>query len=102
MGKLAFDALKAIRYSGLDISLGGNLDGEIVTRVRFEGVHQATGDRGLVARMIHNLPFRFNIQIRAPFRGLVGSARSYMNPGLLLHAGQLPATVQPADSAPVR
>jgi hypothetical protein len=101
MGKLAFDALKAIRYSTLDISLDGKLDGEIVSRVRFEGVHQATGDTGIIARMIRNLPFRFNIQIRAPFRGLVGSARSYLNPALLLQPPPK-APVQPADSAPVR
>ena len=100
MGNLAFDALKAIRYSGLTISLDGKLDGEIVSRVRFDGVRQATGDRGLVARMIRNLPFRFNIEIRAPFRGLVGSAMSYVNPALLLQPGQTP--VQPADSAPAR
>ena len=101
MGKLAFDALKKIRYSGLEIALGGNLDGEIITRVRFDGVRQATGESGLVARMIRNLPFRFNIQIQAPFRGLVGSARSYVNPALLLQPGQRPAAVQPADSAAV-
>lgn len=101
MGKLAFDALKAIRYSSLDISLDGRLDGEIVSRVRFEGVRQATGDASLVARMMRNLPFRFNIQIRAPFRGLVGSARSYVNPALLLEAPIKPA-VQPTDSAPMR
>jgi hypothetical protein len=105
MGKLAFDALKAIRYSTLDISLDGKLDGEIVSRVRFEGVRQATGDRGFVARLIRNLPFLFNIQIRAAFRGLVGSAQSYVNPALLLQPpsqGAAKPAVQPADSAPVR
>lgn len=105
MGKLAFDALKAIRYSALDVSLDGRLDGEIVSRVRFEGVRQATGDKGLVARMIRNLPFRFNIAIRAPFRGLIGSARSFADPGLLLDRAHLapdPPPVQPPASAPVR
>ena len=102
MGKLAFDALKAIRYSGLDIALAGSLDGEIVTRVRFDGVRQATGEKGIVARLIRNLPFRFNIRIRAPFRGLVGSARSYANPALLLQSAKPPAPVQPRESAPVR
>jgi translocation and assembly module TamB len=84
MGKLAFDALKAIRYSALDISLDGRLDGEMVSRVRFTGIRQATPQPNLAARLIRNLPFRFNISIRAPFRGLVGSARAYIDPRLLL------------------
>jgi len=88
MGKLAFDALKAIRYSSLDISLDGRLDGEMVSRVRFTGVREATPEQSLITRLIRNLPFRFNIQIRAPFRGLVGSARAYMDPRLLLNQAQ--------------
>lgn len=93
MGKLAFDALKAIRYSALDISLDGRLDGEMVSRVSFTGVREATPDQSFVTRLIRNLPFRFNIAIRAPFRGLVGSARAYIDPRLLLNQVQpKPAT----------
>lgn len=111
MGKLAFDALKAIRYSSLDISLDGRLDGEMVSRVRFTGVREATPEQSLITRLIRNLPFRFNIQIRAPFRGLVGSARAYMDPRLLLNQAQAtpspPATpaepsIQAKESGPVR
>ena len=99
MGKLAFDALKAIRYSSLDISLDGRLDGEMVSRVRFTGVREATPEQSLITRLIRNLPFRFNIQIRAPFRGLVGSARAYMDPRLLLNQAQ-PAPAPPASATP--
>ena len=99
MGKLAFDALKAIRYSSLDISLDGRLDGEMVSRVRFTGVREATPEQSLITRLIRNLPFRFNIQIRAPFRGLVGSARAYMDPRLLLNQAQPPLPSPPANSA---
>lgn len=99
MGKLAFDALKAIRYSSLDISLDGRLDGEMVSRVRFTGVREATPEHSLIARLIRNLPFRFNIEIRAPFRGLVGSARAYMDPRLLLNQAQ-PAPAPPASATP--
>jgi hypothetical protein len=106
-GKLAFDALKAIRYSTLGISLDGRLDGEIVSRVTFLGVRQATGETSLAGRLIRNLPFRFNIQIHAPFRGLVGSAQAYINPASLLHGAieppaKPPAPIQPPESAPVR
>ena len=102
MGKLAFDALKAIRYSSLDISLDGRLDGEMVSRVRFTGVREATPEQSLITRLIRNLPFRFNIQIRAPFRGLVGSARAYMDPRLLLNQAQPappPASATPGEPA---
>ena len=100
MGKLAFDALKAIRYSSLDISLDGRLDGEMVSRVRFTGVREATPEQSLITRLIRNLPFRFNIQIRAPFRGLVGSARAYMDPRLLLNQARpapAPASATPGE-----
>jgi hypothetical protein len=107
MGKLAFDALKAIRYSSLSIGLDGRLDGEIVSSVKFDGIRQATGDSGIAARLIRNLPFRFNITIRAPFRGLMGSARAFVDPSVLLQNGvptptPPPAAIQPAESEPVR
>jgi hypothetical protein len=116
MGKLAFDALKKIRYQSLAITLDGRLDGEIISGVTFDGVRQATGDTSMVARMIANLPFRFNIKIRAPFRGLMGSARAFVDPSVLLQNGApiappppenppaaiQPAAIQPAESEPVR
>jgi hypothetical protein len=103
MGKLAFDALKAIRYSTLTIGFDGKLDGEMVSQVNFTGVREATPDPGLVARIIRNLPFRFNIRIQAPFRGLVGTARAYQDPRILLNqATPAEPAIQPAASAPVR
>ncbi|UAK23179.1 YdbH domain-containing protein [Sphingomonas nostoxanthinifaciens] len=105
MGKLAFDALKAIRYSSLELRFDGRLDGEMISQVNFTGVREATPERSLLARMIQNLPFRFNIRIRAPLRGLLGSARSYMDPRLLLTQPATPTTtadVQPPASGPVR
>lgn len=100
MGKLAFDALKAIRYSTLTIGLDGQLDGEMVSRVRFTGVREATPDRSLAARLLRGLPFRFNIDVRAPFRGLLGTARTYADPQLLLR--QPAPAVQPPASGGVR
>ena len=100
-GKLAFDALKKIRYQSLAIGLDGKLDGEIISRVNFDGVRQATGDRTMAARLIRNLPFRFNIQIRAPFRALMGTARAFVDPSVLLNSGT-PAPIQPAESETMR
>lgn len=104
MGKLAFDALKAIRYSALDIGLDGQLDGEMVSRVRFTGVREATPEQSLITRLIRNLPFRFNITIRAPFRGLVGAARAYIDPrSLLSQEGLISAPSPPvAPSAAIQ
>ena len=119
MGKFAFDALKKIRYNSLSIGLDGRLDGEIVSHVQFDGLRQDTGESTLAARLIRNLPFRFNIQIHAPFRGLMGSARAFVDPSVLLQNGVPPAAtsaspspappssakpgaVQPAESEPMR
>jgi hypothetical protein len=100
-GKLAFDALKKIRYQSLAIGLDGKLDGEIISRVNFDGVRQDTGDTTMAARLIRNLPFRFNIRISAPFRGLMGSARAFVDPSNLLNNGT-PAAIQPAESETMR
>lgn len=110
--KLAFDALKAIRYDRLTIDLDGALDGEIVSRIRFNGVNQGTpeADRSALLKQFTGLPFRFNITIRAPFRGLVSTARSFTDPSGLIRdqLPQLPqanasspdSTVQPQESTP--
>ena len=93
MAKLAFDALKSIRYDVLAIDLDGALDGEIVSRVGFTGVNDAPVAPVGIARSLTGLPFKFNIVVRAPFRGLVNTARTFQDPGLLLN---LP--IQPAES----
>ena len=107
--KLAFDALKSIRYNNLAIDLDGRLDGELVSRVLFTGVNQAPLDNKVsyLGRVLRKLPFTFNITLRAPFRGILGSARDYIDPTALVHEslGNRPpaipgvaATVQPPES----
>lgn len=93
LAKLAFDALKSIRYGNLAIDLDGSLDGEIVSLVRFDGVNQSPVAPSGIAKSFVGLPFKFNIRVRAPFRGLVNTARSFQDPGLLLNR-----TVQPVAS----
>ncbi|RJF85468.1 YdbH domain-containing protein [Sphingomonas cavernae] len=85
-GSMAFDALKSIKYSRLAIDLNGPLDAEMVTQVRFTGTNQGTVDvapSSLTGQFI-GLPFIFNITIRAPFRGLLNTARSFTDPSLLI------------------
>jgi hypothetical protein len=83
-GNMAFQALKSLRYDSLDIVMNGPLAGEMVTQVRFNGVHQGAGAHAnfLVKRLM-NLPFVFNVTIRAPFRQLIGSVRSFYDPNSL-------------------
>ncbi|MFT3975982.1 MAG: YdbH domain-containing protein [Sphingomonas bacterium] len=86
MGKMAFDALKDLQYKCLTILLDGALDGEMVTNVVFNGVNRGKlGDAPEgIARSFIGLPFIFNVRIAAPFRGLMGTAQSLVNPNALI------------------
>jgi hypothetical protein len=113
-GGIAFDALKSIAYRTMSIQMNGKLDGEMVSEIRFDGVSRGTIKpvaTGLIARVggqlatqLQRLPFIFNIRIRAPFRGLIASARSFYDPSLLIQDQLGPGfqaekpPVQPSDS----
>lgn len=94
-GGIAFDALKAIGYREMTIDMNGRIDGEMVSEIRFAGVSRgeikpvATGliarVGGQLAKQVQQLPFIFNIRIRAPFRGLLSTARSFYDPSLLIN-----------------
>jgi translocation and assembly module TamB len=89
MGQFAFDALKSIKYDRLAIELGGAIDGDIVTKVKFAGVNQApvTAKRTrLPIRIvgISNIPFIFNVTITAPFRQLFETTKSLQDPSILI------------------
>jgi hypothetical protein len=103
-GKLAFDALKSMRYEALTIDLDGSLDGELVSRVLFDGTNQTPREairrNGLLSQF-SNLPFRFNITIRAPFRGLLNSAASFNDPRALIRQSMPPTEAPLPGSAPL-
>lgn len=85
-GKLAFDVLKNLRYKCLTILMDGAVDGEIVTQVVFNGVNQGqpgVKQAGMFKSFI-GLPFIFNIRIEAPFRGLLNTAQSFVDPSMLI------------------
>ncbi len=97
-GILAFDALKSLRYSRLEITLDGALDGEFLTRINMDGIaRDMAGTRqpsggisgmvvGRVLGQLARIPFRFNIRIEGPFRALVATARSFEDPSDLIRA----------------
>jgi translocation and assembly module TamB len=110
MARIAFDALKSMRYDRLTIDLNGSLDGEIVSQVRFDGTNdkpqETAKNGGIVGRLlapVTRLPFRFKITITAPFRGLVNSAQTFVDPSIVLRnttSGAVQAT-QPPTAPPL-
>jgi hypothetical protein len=98
-GKLAFDALKSMRYSKLTINLDGDLAGEFVAGIELDGIARdpalsavgtGGGISGMVARralgQLAKIPFEFNITIRGPFRALIATARSFEDPSNLIES----------------
>jgi hypothetical protein len=118
MANFAFDALKSLDYRQMSVAMDGNLTGEIVTKVRFDGVKQgASAKRNFITRRFENLPIRFNLNITAPFYQLITSIKSMYDPasvrdprdlGLLTDDGRVlrravsppPPDVTPADLIP--
>lgn len=82
LGNLAFDALKELRFRSMIIRLDGDLAGEFATRLAIEqlGLAGKGGVSKIVQGAFRNVPFRFNITIRGPFRSLIQTAKSYRDP----------------------
>lgn len=77
----AFDALKSLDYQDMSIGMDGALEGEIVTRVRIDGVSQGeAASKNILTRKLASLPIRFNVNIRAPFYQLLSSLKSLYDP----------------------
>ena len=81
--RLAFDALRSLRYSRLEIRLDGALAGEFLSRIRLDGLTLATR-QGWLVRRFANIPFRFNIAIRGPLRAVIGLTRDMRDPSILI------------------
>jgi hypothetical protein len=84
MANFAFDALKSLDYKVMTIGMDGDLAGEIVTKVRFDGVKQGQGTKkNFITRQIARLPLQFNVNVRAPFYSLITSAKSLYDPAFI-------------------
>ncbi len=97
MANFAFNALRSLRYRYLVIEMDGDLAGEVITKIRFDGLSQGEGaSRNFLTRQVEKLPLQFNVTIAAPFLQLITSARSLYDtqyitdPGVL---GLLPGQV---------
>jgi translocation and assembly module TamB len=102
--KLAFDALKSIRYKRLTLELNGALDGEMVTVVRFNGVNQLplAQTKNFFLKQFNEIPFLFNITIKAPFRGLFSMVRSFNDPSIFIPRGLQTVPPSPPPPPPVQ
>lgn len=107
MGNFAFDALKSIDYKHMKIEMDGALEGEIVTKVAFDGLSQGAAARqNFLTRQVSKLPIRFTVNLRAPFFRLVSSFKSLYDPAMitdprllgLVGADGRPRTIQPPVS----
>ncbi len=88
-GRLAFDALRSMRYHSLTLALDGDLDGELVTAISFTGTNLAPVNLGGTLPLRSNgLPFKFGITVRAPFRALLGTVASFSDARSLLRNAQ--------------
>lgn len=82
MGNYAFSALRSLDYRQMSVGLGGQLDGEIVTRFEFDGVRQGAGtSQNFVTRRLAKLPIRFKVNVRSEnFYELATMVRSFWDP----------------------
>ena len=81
IANFAFDALRSLDYDTMTIGMDGPLTGEIVTRVRFDGVRQGAGAKtNFITRRLAKLPITFRINIRAQFYQLLTSMKSLYDP----------------------
>lgn len=117
MARVAFDALGGFRYDRLTLTLNGDIAGEIITLIEFTGVNQAPVDMssltpgGIPTFGVSEIPFRFNVRVAAPFRGLANTAASITDGASVLDQlppmerrpedGEPPAPVDP-DTPPPR
>lgn len=84
MANFAFEALKSLDYRTMLIGMEGDLEGEVVTRVRFDGVKQGLGTRrNFITRQVASLPIQFNVNVRAPFYQLISSAKAMYDPAYI-------------------
>jgi hypothetical protein len=89
VSRLAFEALRDLRFKSMIIRLDGYLDGEFATRLTVEGVGLGNTSTQKLIRSINKIPFKFNVTIKGPFRALIATAKSFRDPTDVI-SGALP------------
>ncbi|TPW03875.1 MAG: hypothetical protein FD124_2825 [Alphaproteobacteria bacterium] len=108
--QIAFEALRSFAYDDLLLELSGQLDGELVSAIRFTGTNRepvgiTTG--GVAAPIpgfgrvtATGLPFRFTVSVRAPFRRLMQTSEGIQDARPLVDEAIRNGTVDPAPQPP--
>jgi hypothetical protein len=78
--RIAFDALRSLRFRNMVIRLDGDLAGEFATRITIDSLGLNTRGKAKILSAFNRIPMRFNIGIRGPFRALIATARSFRDP----------------------
>ena len=108
--QIAFDALKSFAYSDLVLELDGDLDGDIVTAIRFSGQNvQPIGGivapgaiplPGMKRLTVTGWPFKFSVGVRAPFRRLVKTSQDINDARPLVDQAIKDQNAQPGTTPP--
>jgi hypothetical protein len=81
MANFAFEMLRSLDFRTMEIVIEGPLTGEIVSKIRIDGVRQGeTASRNLITRQLEDVPIQFNVNINAPFYKLIGSLKAMYDP----------------------
>ncbi len=106
IANFAFGSLRSLDYSQMSVTMEGSLTGELVTRVRFDGVKQGVdANSNIITRQLAKLPIRFNVNIRSQFYQLITQMKSLYDPAFIrdprdigLVDGEVPDDqIQPVD-----
>lgn len=97
MANFAFQSLRSLDYTKMSIGLNGDLAGEIITHLTFDGVSQGEGtSQNFVTKRLAKLPIRFKVNVRSQnFYQLTTMVRSFWDPTLIgdpLNRGTLPGS----------
>ncbi len=81
-GGLAFDALRYLKFRSMIVRLDGDLSGEFATRLTIDqvAIGQSNSTQRLLKSAVKNVPFKFNVTIKGPFRSLIATAKSVSDP----------------------
>lgn len=100
--QLAFGALRAFRYESLSLTLDGDLGGELVTKIAFQGVNREPVKPvgGPAPISLVGIPFKFNVTVQAPFMALARNAAGFSDPRSLLEQARpaISVTATPAET----
>lgn len=104
VSRIAFDALREFHYDTLQLTLNGDLNGDVVSAIEFRGrnggepidlgpIVSVPGVGGVTVR---GVPFDFHVRVTAPFRRLAETAATIVDPGSLIDRGAR-ETEEPVD-----